>query len=143
MVIWAANNVVAKLIVREASPLLVALVRFTLAGLFFHLPVFLFLHRGEQRLNRDDAVRVVLLGAVGVAGSLVLSLMALRTTPATDVAADVAGGTNAVTFEAAAVGTLATFSIKCDTSLTITAAHVKWRVRPIMGTSSAPTLALP
>ena len=86
VVIWAANNVVAKLILREASPLLVALVRFTLAGLLFHLPVFLLLHRGEQRLSRNDAVRVLLLGVVGVAGSLVLSLLALRTTPATDVA---------------------------------------------------------
>lgn len=78
-------------------------------------------------------------GAVNEAGTVTPTIK----TPATDVAADVAGGTNAVTFEAAAVGTLATFSIKCDTSLTITAAHVKWRVRPIMGTSSAPTLALP
>jgi drug/metabolite transporter (DMT)-like permease len=86
VVIWAANNVVAKLILREASPLLVALVRFTLAGFLFHLPVFLFLHRGEQRFSRSDWRRVLLLGVVGVTGSLVLNLMALRTTPATDVA---------------------------------------------------------
>lgn len=78
-------------------------------------------------------------GAVNEAGTVTPTIKS----PVTDVAADTGGGTNAVTFSAAAVGTLATFSVKADTSLTITAAYIKWRVRPINGTGSSPTLALP
>ena len=84
VVIWASNNIVTKVILREASPGLIALVRFTLAGLLFYLPVFLTLHHGEQRFARGDWPRLVLLGAVGVTGSLVLNLIGLRTTPATE-----------------------------------------------------------
>ena len=86
VVIWASNNIVSKIILREASPVLVALIRFTLAGLFFYLPVFLALHRGEQRFARSDWPRLLLLGMVGVTGSLVFSLLGLKTTPATDAA---------------------------------------------------------
>ena len=84
VVVWASNNIVTKIILREASPGLVALVRFTLAGLLFYLPVFLTLHRGDQQFSRGDWPRLLLLGSVGVVGSLVLSLLGLRTTPATD-----------------------------------------------------------
>jgi drug/metabolite transporter (DMT)-like permease len=86
VVIWASNNIVTKVILHEASPGLVALVRFSLAGLLFYGPVFLRLHRGEQRFARMDWPRLIFLGAVGVVGSLVLSLIGLRTTPATDAA---------------------------------------------------------
>ncbi|MBA2450336.1 MAG: DMT family transporter [Chloroflexi bacterium] len=86
VLIWAGNNIVSKIILLEASPILVALVRFTLAGLLFYLPVFLTLHRGEQRFARGDWPRLLLLGTVGVAGSLLLHLLGLRTTPATDAA---------------------------------------------------------
>ena len=86
VLIWASNNIVSKIILREASPVLVATVRFTLAGLLFYLPVFLALHRGEQRFARGDWPRLLLLGAVGVVGSLVFHLLGLRTTTATDAA---------------------------------------------------------
>lgn len=85
VVIWAGNNIVSKIILREASPMLVALMRFTLAGTFF-LPAFLVLHRGEQRFTAAERPRVWLLGAVGVAGSMVSYLLGLRTVPATDAA---------------------------------------------------------
>ena len=84
VVIWAANNSLSKIILHEASPVLIALVRFTLAGLLFYLPVFFILHRGDQRFARADWPRLILLGAVGVAGSLVFSLLGLRTTPLTE-----------------------------------------------------------
>jgi drug/metabolite transporter (DMT)-like permease len=83
--VWAGNNVVSKIILREASPLLVALVRFTLAGLLFHLPAFLIL-RGEQRFGPAERPRILLLGVVGVGGSMVSYLLGLRTIPATDAA---------------------------------------------------------
>lgn len=86
VIIWASNNIVSKIILRETTPIMVALVRFTLAGLFFYLPVFLLLHRGEQRFERRDLPRLLFLGTGGVAGSMVFSLMGLETTPATDVA---------------------------------------------------------
>lgn len=86
VVVWSGNNIVSKIILREASPLLVALVRFSLAGLLFHLPAFLVLHRGEQRFAAAERPRVWLLGVVGVAGSMVSYLLGLRTVPATDAA---------------------------------------------------------
>jgi drug/metabolite transporter (DMT)-like permease len=86
VVIWASNNIVAKIIMRETSPLMVALLRFTLAGLLFYLPVFLALHRGEQRFTRAEWPRLILLGTTGTTGSLVLYLFGLRTTPANEAA---------------------------------------------------------
>jgi drug/metabolite transporter (DMT)-like permease len=84
VVIWSSNNIVGKVIMREASPLMVALLRFTFAGLFFYLPVFLALHRGPQRFSRGDWQRLLLLGVGGTAGSLVFYLSGLMTTPATE-----------------------------------------------------------
>jgi drug/metabolite transporter (DMT)-like permease len=84
VVIWASNNIVSKVILREASPGLVALVRFTIAGLIFFLPVFLTIHRGEQRFSRADWWLLLLLGSFGVVGGQILLLLGLRTTPATD-----------------------------------------------------------
>ncbi|MCC6179682.1 MAG: DMT family transporter [Chloroflexi bacterium] len=86
VIIWASNNVISKVILREASPGLVALMRFSLAGLLFYGPVFLRLHQGDQRFTRWDWPRLIFLGAVGIVGSLILSLMGLQTTPPTDAA---------------------------------------------------------
>jgi drug/metabolite transporter (DMT)-like permease len=84
VLIWASNNIVSKVLLREASPALVATVRFTLAGLLFFLPAFLALHRGERRFARADWVRLAALGSLGVTGGQVLLLLGLRSTPATD-----------------------------------------------------------
>lgn len=86
VLIWASNNIVAKVLMREASPLLIALLRFTFAGLLFYLPVFLVLHRGEQRFTRAEWPRLIILGTTGTAGSLVLYMLGLRTTPANEAA---------------------------------------------------------
>jgi len=77
-------------------------------------------------------------GALNEAGTVTAVIKAA----ATDVAADVAGGTNVVAFSASVASTVATFAITCNTSLTITAAHVKWRVRPIGGAGSSATYAM-
>ena len=84
ILIWSSNNIVGKVILREASPATVALLRFTLAGLLFYLPVFLLLHRGSQRFTRHEWPRLILLGVIGTTGSLVLYLIGLRTTPAVE-----------------------------------------------------------
>lgn len=100
------------------------------------LEYFAFIHNGTAVQIEAGSVPF---GALNEAGTVTPVIKS----PPTDKAVDVAAGTNAVTFEAAAVGTLATFSVKCDTSLTITLAHVRWRVRPIGGNTAAPTYALP
>src|SRR5215210_7418027 len=84
ILIWSTNNIVGKIIMREASPVLVALLRFSLAGLLFYLPAFLILHRGPQRFTRQEWPRLIFLGTVGTTGSLVFYLLGLRTTPATE-----------------------------------------------------------
>ena len=81
---WAGNTIVSKVIMREASPVLVSLVRFTLVGALFYLPVFLALHRGPRRFSRQEWPRLILLGIVGTTGSQVLFMIGLRTTPATE-----------------------------------------------------------
>ena len=86
ILIWSSNNIVGKLILRETSPMMVALVRFTLAGLLFYLPVFLALHRGEERFTRSEWRRLALLGTSGTLGSLVFYMTGLQSTPATDAA---------------------------------------------------------
>jgi drug/metabolite transporter (DMT)-like permease len=82
--IWSSNNIVSKVIMQEASPPMVALVRFTLAGVFFYLPVFLALHHGRARFTKAEWPRLAVLGVVGTAGSLVLYLLGLKTIPATE-----------------------------------------------------------
>jgi drug/metabolite transporter (DMT)-like permease len=84
MVMWSGNAIVSKIIMREASPVLVSMLRFTLAGLFFFLPVFLALHRGSQRFTRQEWPRVILLGAFGTAGSQALFMLGLNLIPATE-----------------------------------------------------------
>jgi drug/metabolite transporter (DMT)-like permease len=84
VLIWAGNTIVGKVMMREASPLLISLVRFSLMGLLFYLPAFLLLHRGAQRFTREEWVRVIVMGLVGTTGSQVLYMFGLRLTQATD-----------------------------------------------------------
>jgi hypothetical protein len=41
VLIWSSNNIASKLVLRETSPGLLTLVRFTLTTVLFHLPAFL------------------------------------------------------------------------------------------------------
>ena len=84
VLVWSGNSIVSKIIMREASPVLVSLVRFQLVGALFYIPVFLALHRGSQRFSRDEWPRLILLGLIGTTGSQVLFMIGLRTTPASE-----------------------------------------------------------
>ena len=95
-----------------------------------------YIHNGTAVQVEVGSVPIAVLNE---AGTLTVTVVAAPT----DKAADVAGGTNAVAVSGAAVSTLATISITCNTSLTITLAHVRWRFRPIGGNTAAPTVALP
>lgn len=84
ILLWAGNTIVSKYILREASPVLISLVRFQLVGVLFYIPVFLVLHRNGQRLTRGEWPLLILLGLVGTLGSQVFFMIGLLTTPATD-----------------------------------------------------------
>jgi drug/metabolite transporter (DMT)-like permease len=81
--IWAGSNVVGKVILREASPLSVLMVRFTLATALFYLPAFLILHRGSGRFSHRQWGRVLVVGVLG-AGSQILMLIGLSVTAASE-----------------------------------------------------------
>jgi drug/metabolite transporter (DMT)-like permease len=84
VLLWAGNTIVSKYILREASPVLISLVRFQLVGVLFYIPVFLLLWRAGQRLTRREWPLLILLGLVGTTGSQVLFMIGLLTTPATE-----------------------------------------------------------
>jgi drug/metabolite transporter (DMT)-like permease len=81
---WSGNAIVGKIVLAEASPVLVSLVRFTLTGLLFYLPIFLLGHRGSRRFSRQEWPWLILLGAAGSAGSQVLFMLGLHSTSATE-----------------------------------------------------------
>lgn len=81
--IWSSNNIASKLTLREMSPGLLVLVRYTVAVLIFHLPVFLLLLRSGQRLTRSDWKRLGSLGFLGPAGSTMLFTLGISLVPAT------------------------------------------------------------
>jgi drug/metabolite transporter (DMT)-like permease len=72
VLIWSSNNIASKLVLRETSPGLLTLVRFTLTTVMFHLPAFLFIRRYGAPLRRNDWIR---LGIASVLGYAVSSLM--------------------------------------------------------------------
>ena len=83
VLIWSSNTVVSKIVLRDVSPALLAVVRISLAVLPFHLPILLLYLRNGPPLRRAEWVRLALLGIVGAAGSAVVYTFALSMTPAT------------------------------------------------------------
>ncbi len=81
--IWSSNNIASKLTLREMSPGLLVLVRYTVAVVLFHLPVFVLLLRSGQRLTRSDWRRLWSLGALGPAGSTLCFTLGIAFVPAT------------------------------------------------------------
>jgi drug/metabolite transporter (DMT)-like permease len=83
VLIWSGNTVVSKLAFAEVAPPQLALVRFSLAVLAFHLPLFLALHRRGVRLARPEIWRLILIGAGGAGTSVLSYTIGLNYTPAT------------------------------------------------------------
>ncbi|MGH9427101.1 MAG: DMT family transporter, partial [Terriglobia bacterium] len=68
-VFWGLSAVIAKgLFDRQVDPLLLVQMRVTFSALVM-LAFFIAFRRGELRIHRDDVLRFVLLGIVGIAGS--------------------------------------------------------------------------
>ena len=81
--IWASNTIVSKLALQEATPVLLALVRFSLAALCFHLPVFLITRRFGAPLGRREWLRLGTAGMLGSGSSVLFFTIGVATTPAT------------------------------------------------------------
>ena len=84
VLIWASNNIVSKLILRETTPTLLALARFTAAAIAFHLPLYLVMRRLGPPLRREEWLRLGMIGVLGQASSTLLFTIGISMTSATD-----------------------------------------------------------
>lgn len=85
-VIWSSNAVLSKFLLRESSGALISLVRFTIAGLFIFLPLYLYERHRGHKFSPAERVRVMTMGVVGQTLTNVLFYVGLAS-----VAALVAG----------------------------------------------------
>src|SRR4051794_33574661 len=83
VLIWSSNNIATKLVMRETSPGLLTLVRFTLTTLIFHLPAFLLIRRFGQPLTRGNWIRLAIASLTGYALSSLLFMVGISMTTAT------------------------------------------------------------
>jgi drug/metabolite transporter (DMT)-like permease len=83
VLIWSGNTVISKLVFSQVPAPQLALVRFSLGVLAFHLPIFLLLMRRGARLDQPDWWRLVLIGAVGAGTSVLMFTVGLSYSPAT------------------------------------------------------------
>src|SRR4051812_21398708 len=83
VLIWSSNNIATKLVMRETSPGLLTLVRFTLTTVLFHLPAFLLIRRFGQPLSRADWIRLGIASLIGYALSALMFMIGISMTTAT------------------------------------------------------------
>ena len=83
VLIWSGNTVISKIVVDEVPPAQLALVRFSLGVLAFHLPFFLILSRRGPRLHGREWVRLAVIGAGGAGTSVLFFTIGLSYAPAT------------------------------------------------------------
>lgn len=83
VLIWSSNNIASKLVLREMSPGLLTLVRFTLTTVLFHLPAFLFIRRYGAPLRRGDWLRLGIASVLGYAVSALMFQIGISMTTAT------------------------------------------------------------
>lgn len=83
VLIWSGNTVISKLVMHEVSATQLALVRFSLGVLAFHLPLFVVLQRRSPRFQAREIKLLLLIGAGGAGTSVLLFTMGLSYAPAT------------------------------------------------------------
>jgi drug/metabolite transporter (DMT)-like permease len=83
VLIWSGNTVISKIVVNEVPPAQLALVRFSLGVLAFHLPFFLILQRRGTTLRGGEWVRLAVIGAGGAGTSVLFFTIGLSYAPAT------------------------------------------------------------
>ena len=82
VLIWSGNTIVSKLVLEEVSAPQLALVRFSLGVLAFHVPLFLLLRKSAQ-LEPWEWRRLALIGVTGAGTSVLLFTIGLNYAPAT------------------------------------------------------------
>ena len=87
VLIWSGNTVISKLVLHEVSAPQLALVRFSLGVLEFHVPLFLLLRRSAH-LERWEWRRLAMIGATGAGSSVLLFTIGLNYAPATYTSLD-------------------------------------------------------
>lgn len=85
VLIWSGNTVISKIMLRELTPEELALVRFSLGVLGFHLPVFLVARRHSPPVDAADWRRLAIMGVIGAGTSMLFFTMGLNLMPATYV----------------------------------------------------------
>ena len=85
VLIWSGNTIISKVVLRQMTPEELALVRFSLGVLAFHLPVYLVVRRISAPLDSSEWRRLLIMGAVGAGTSMLFFTMALNLMPATYV----------------------------------------------------------
>lgn len=83
VLIWSGNTVISKIVVSEVPPAQLALVRFSLGVLAFHLPFFLILQRRGPRIEGREWLRLLIIGAGGAGTSVLFFTIGLSYAPAT------------------------------------------------------------
>ena len=83
VLIWSSNNIASKLVLRETTPGLLTLVRFTLTTVLFHLPAFLLIRRYGAPLTRADWIRLGIASVIGYALSALMFQIGISMTTAT------------------------------------------------------------
>src|SRR5690349_20107583 len=85
VLIWSGNTVISKIVIREMAPVELAVARFSLGVLAFHLPMFLVFRRIGPAPERYEWKRLLTMGVVGAGTSMLLFTLGLNLMPATYV----------------------------------------------------------
>lgn len=83
VLIWSGNTVISKLVMHEVAATQLALVRFSLGVLGFHLPIFVILTRRAPAFDRREWLLLLLIGAGGAGTSVLFYTIGLSYSPAT------------------------------------------------------------
>ncbi|MGE3269306.1 MAG: DMT family transporter [Chloroflexota bacterium] len=83
VLIWSSNNIATKLVLRETTPALLTLVRFTLTTVIFYLPAFFFIRKIGQPMSRADWLRLAFASLTGYALSALMFMSGISMVTAT------------------------------------------------------------
>jgi drug/metabolite transporter (DMT)-like permease len=83
VLIWSSNNIATKLVLRETTPGLLTMLRFTLTTALFYLPAFLLIRKIGQPLSRADWVRLTIASLSGYALSALMFMNGISMVSAT------------------------------------------------------------
>jgi drug/metabolite transporter (DMT)-like permease len=83
VMIWSSNNIATKLVLREMSPALLTLVRFSLTTALFYVPAFLLVRRIGAPLTRRDWAVLTFASLIGYALSALMFMVGISMVTAT------------------------------------------------------------